>query len=67
MNAGDNYGAIKLLEEVDAIQTKIVLKSERKCRKQRTGLVPFSPDDVQYFGQLITFWGMVIDKKATNI
>ena len=67
MNEGDAYGAIRLLEEVDTIRTKIVLKAERKCRKRLSGLVPFSPEDVQYFGKLIDFWNMVIDKKCRKI
>ena len=67
MNEGDAYVAIRLLEEVDTIRTKIVLKAERKCRKRLSGLVPFSPEDVQYFGKLIDFWNMVIDKKCRKI
>ena len=67
MNEGGAYGAIRLLEEVDTIRTKIVLKAERKCRKRLSGLVPFSPEDVQYFRKLIDFWNMVIDKKCRKI
>ena len=66
MNKGDNYSALKLLEEIDKLQTQIVLKSEKKCRKRLSGKVPYAPEEVQHFGKLITFWNMVIDKKSNK-
>ena len=54
---------IKEIEEIDRIRTEILLKSERKCRKINNGTIAYSPEDVQKYGQLIRFWGLVLKKK----
>ena len=60
------YKSIKLLENIDSLRTKIVLKAEKKCRKRLSGKVAYAPKEVQHFGRLITVWSMVIDKKSNK-
>ena len=52
------------LETLDRIRTNIVLRAERKCRKFKTGQVPYSPEDVQRYGKEIRLWSMIIAKKS---
>ena len=37
------------LNQINQLWKHIVLKAERKCRKVKTGQVPFAPDDVQLY------------------
>ena len=52
------------LATLDRIHTDIVLQAERKCRRLKTGQVPFAPEDVQRHGKEIRLWSMIIAKKS---
>ena len=52
------------LATLDRLRSEIVLRAERKCRKLRTGQVPFAPEEVQRYGMEIRLWSMVIAKKS---
>ena len=51
---------IDMIEEIKKI---IVLKGEQQCRKINAGKVAYSPLDIQYHGQSIRFWSLVLKKK----
>ena len=52
------------LATLDRIRIEIVLRAERKCRKLKTGQVPYAPEDVQRHGKEIRLWSMIIAKKS---
>ena len=49
----DDKNIRKELNDIDKIRVDIALKSEKKCRKLQTGVVPYVPDDVQRYGREI--------------
>ena len=51
------------LNKFDNICTKLELRAE-KCRKLKTGEVPYAPENVQKYGKEIRLWSMVIAKKS---
>ena len=52
------------LNKIDNLQTQLVLQAEKKCRKIKTGEVPYSPEDEQHYDREICLWLMVISKKS---
>ena len=54
----------KELDEIDAVQISIALKAEKKCRKIKTGQVPFALNEVQQYGKEIRLWTMVNNKNG---
>ena len=52
------------LDTIDWIRTEIVLRTEQKCRKLKTGQVLYSPEDVQRHRKEIRLWSMFIAKKS---
>ena len=52
------------LGKLDGIRKTIVLRAEQKCRKLKTGKVPFAPIDVQRYRREIRLWSMIIARKT---
>jgi hypothetical protein len=42
---------IQEFEQIDQLLTNIVIRAEKKCRKLKTGEVPYVPTHVQKYGQ----------------
>ena len=66
MYTQDILETVQELNKIDELRTQLVLRAERKCRKLKTGEVPFSPDNVQHHGKEIRLWSMIIQKKQVD-
>ena len=49
------------LEALDRERVEIVKKAEKQCRKLRTGMVPYSPENVQKHCKLYYLWNLVTE------
>ena len=50
------------LEELDRERIGIVKKAEKQCRRIKTGMVPYSPENVQKYCKLYHLWNLVTRK-----
>ena len=64
IESGTTETVMDELNEIDNLRTNIVLIAERKCRKLKTGKLPYAPDNVQKYGRQIWLWSLIIAKKA---
>ena len=52
------------INKIDKIRTDTTIQAERKCRKLRTGTVPYAPADIQNLGKEIRLWSLLIQRKG---